>query len=73
MDAWKTIEKQLGKGTFVEQACALILGWGSTDGAHHKQWVLDQTLRLLTTSDEYENLITAYESSGYEWDTGIAP
>lgn len=25
-------------------ACALILEYGWIDGAHHKQWVLDQVL-----------------------------
>jgi len=52
---------------------SFILRYGSIDGAHHKQWVLDQVLKVLL-EDKYEETIKEYESDGeYEWNKGIAP
>lgn len=43
------------------------------DGAHHKQWVLDQVIRQLKEKD-YDQWAKTYEYlSGGEWDKGIAP
>ena len=46
---------------------------GSTDGEHHKQWVLDQALRQLL-GDDYKGFIKDYM---YEcetvWERGRAP
>lgn len=51
----------------------IILNYGTTDGAHHKMWLIDQILRI-TTGDTYETIIKAFEASGdYKWDIGIAP
>ncbi len=50
----------------------LILEFGSIDGAHHKQWLIDQVLRLLT-GDTYEILVQEYEAIDITWDEGIAP
>jgi len=73
MDTWALVVARLETGNTNERACALILEDGGIDGGHHKQWVLDQVLRILAGS-EYKNLIAIYESGGeYEWDTGIAP
>ena len=52
----------------VDKAVTLIFRYGMIDGAHHKQWVLDQVLRLLR-SDRYDLEIEDYD----DWDTGIAP
>lgn len=47
------------------------------DGAHHKQWVLDQILRYIA-QENYDKLI-AWANDGedgpntYSWDEGIAP
>jgi hypothetical protein len=38
------------------KAVDLILRYGSVDGAHHKQWVLDQVLRILL-EDNYEEAV----------------
>lgn len=48
----------------------LILNYGWIDGAHHKQWVLDQILQI--ASENYEQL---FENDDFAagWDTGIAP
>ena len=59
-------------GTSTERAAVLILQ-GAVDAPHHRQWFLDQAVRLLT-GDDYEDLILAFQSvSGEEWDTGVAP
>jgi hypothetical protein len=51
--------------------------FGSTDGAHHKAWVIDQMVRALT-GDEYAATIRRWKDGEegpetYEWDEGIAP
>lgn len=60
-----------------ETALDIILRYGGIDGAHHKQWVLDQVLRALT-GPEYDAWVTAHNEGEegpdtYSWDTGIAP
>jgi hypothetical protein len=50
---------------------------GGIDGAHHKDWVIDQMVRALT-GDNYVQFV-ADACSGddgpdtYTWDEGIAP
>lgn len=61
----------------VRKAIEMIEQYGGYDGGHHKQWVLDQVLRVLL-ADEYEAWVAAYEHGGdgahtYEWETGMAP
>ena len=43
--------------------------YGMIDGAHHKQWVLDEILRALLGKERYRTWIENYE----DWDEGIAP
>ena len=55
----------------------LIFEYGQIDGGHHKMWVIDQTVRILT-KDKYKEWIKNYvydEETGdtYSWDKGIAP
>jgi len=51
----------------------IILQYGGIDGGHHKMWVIDQILRMVT-GPAYDNVIEDYENDGeYEWDVGIAP
>lgn len=45
----------------------MIEEYGSFDGSDHKQWLLDQVMRIIE-GDNYENW--AKES---EWEVGIAP
>lgn len=56
----------------IKKALELIDEYGGVDGAHHKQWLLDQIVRTLC--DSYENWVKNYnrEEMG-EWDIGIAP
>lgn len=60
-----------------EEALEMIFDYGGIDGAHHKQWVLDQVVRILAGED-YDKWIKLYEGGEdgphtYSWDTGIAP
>lgn len=61
----------------VTAAIELIVDYGGIDGAHHKDWVLDQTVRILA-GDEYDRIV-AEACDGedgpetYDWETGIAP
>jgi hypothetical protein len=63
----------------IESALKLIKRHGGTEGAHHKQWVLDQVVRiLLGNQDDYNRWVEEYENGEdgpktYSWDKGIAP
>ena len=57
-------------------ALELINDYGGIDGAHHKQWLLDQLVRVLAV--DYDEWVTRYEygedgARTYEWDEGIPP
>ncbi len=61
----------------VDKARELILEWGGIDGGHHKQWLLDQVLRVLTQNG-YAEILIEWEKGDegphtYSWDVGIAP
>lgn len=61
----------------VREAVAICLLYGGVDGGHHKQWLLDQMLRILL-GEEYDERIADWKSGEdgpetYEWDEGIAP
>lgn len=70
----------------IAAALAVAMTYGATDGAHHKQWVIDLMVRALTgcpaggldESEEYKQWVEQFEDGEdgpltYEWDTGIAP
>lgn len=46
---------------------------GGIDGAHHKQWVLDQVLRILLSESDYKAFVAQRIADGYEWSEGIPP
>jgi hypothetical protein len=51
--------------------------YGGVEGAHHKDWVIDQMVRYLT-GDKYEEFVAAARSGAeglesFEWAEGIAP
>jgi hypothetical protein len=59
-----------------QKALDLIGEWGGIDGGHHKQWLLDQLVRVL--ADDYRAWVVEYQDGEdgedtYEWDEGIAP
>lgn len=54
-----------------------IAHFGQFDGDHHKLWVIDRMVRVLT-GDDYEQWVAAFENGEdgpetYSWETGIAP
>ncbi len=60
-----------------ERAAQLISRYGGIDGAHHKQWVLDQVVRILT-GPGYPGWVVAHNDGengphSYEWEEGIPP
>ncbi len=57
-------------------ALDLIHRYGGIDGAHHKQWLLDQIVRVL--AKDYEAWVAEHcdgedGPDTHEWDEGIAP
>lgn len=51
----------------------LILKHGGVDGAHHKQWLVDQ-IALITHGPYYESFVERYKrEEGKEWDKGTPP
>jgi len=62
------------EGDRVQKAVELILRYGMIDGAHHKQWILDQVLRVLL-ADSYNDTIAQYNTDDdyAPWDAGIPP
>jgi hypothetical protein len=60
----------------IDSAVQLIKEYGGIDGGHHKQWVLDQVVRVLVS--DYAGWVREYcdgkdGPETYEWDEGIAP
>lgn len=51
----------------------MIYEFGATDGAHHKQWLIDQIWQVVFPEDE--DIEAWYEAhcSVFGWDRGIAP
>ena len=70
---FEIIVSRMEGGNVAERAAAIALRYGQIDGGHHKDWVIDQMLRVLA-GDVYGGLIALYEQDGeYEWYPGIAP
>ena len=60
-----------------EDILSLISDYGQIWGDHHKAWVLDQIVRIIT-KDKYDAFVKSYCDGDdgpdtYDWDTGIAP
>ena len=61
----------------IAKALELGVKYGGIDGAHHKDWVIDQMIRILA-ADGYDEIVAdacAGEDGPhtYGWDCGIAP
>ncbi len=61
----------------IEKAIEVAIRYGGIDGEHHKTWVIDQMIRVLTGSS-YDKIIKEscngeHGANTYTWDTGIAP
>lgn len=64
----------------ITAAIMVACKYAGIDGAHHKQWVIDQMLRKLMGPEEYAEFVRDRtlgplgEPGHYEpWDEGIAP
>ena len=61
----------------IKKAIDIAVRYGGIDGVHHKDWVIDQMVRILAGKN-YNNIINdACDGEDgpdtYEWDCGIAP
>ena len=57
----------------IQKAVTLIISYGEYDGAHHKDWVLDQALRCLMDTEAYNDMRAELERSDCLYEEGIAP
>ena len=57
----------------IEAAIDLAVRYGGIDGAHHKDWVIDQMVRVLAGERYAEIVSDACEGGTYGWNEGIAP
>ena len=63
----------------IGKAKAVAMQYGGIDGDHHKQWVIDQMVRILCGhEDHYQGFIQVHNMgedgpNTYEWEEGIAP
>ena len=79
--------EQLTDTKKLEEVIAVIEQYGGIDGGHHKQWVLDQVVRI-ALGDKYPQWVIDMEKANpddvldadddpdhyySEWDEGIAP
>lgn len=59
----------------INKALDIAVRYGQIDGSHHRTWVIDQMIRVL--SENYPKFVAEYETdedgNEYEWDCGIAP
>ena len=53
----------------IDQAIGYLLTGGTTDGAHHKQWYIDQALRCLA-KDSYQARVIDWTYGSASWDVG---
>lgn len=73
LEWWKKVAlglqaEMIGRGLILEairEACAAAL---TTDGAHHKQWYLEQILQEIVSEEEYEDM-----RRELDWNPGTAP
>ncbi len=83
-DIYRPFIKGLNRPELEERVLAALgtlLNYGTSDGAHHKMWVIDQAVRALAGSTyadviqryEYPNGPNDLEGDFYEWDEGQAP
>jgi hypothetical protein len=61
----------------IERAISLAVQYGGIDGEHHKDWVIDQMVRILA-GDDYAEIVREAKAGEdgpdtYGWDVGIAP
>lgn len=57
----------------IQEALNLAHIYGNCDGSHHKMWVIDQMVRILSGKDYPKFKKNFEEEAGDEWPTGMAP
>jgi len=61
----------------VKKAMELGIRYGQIDGSHHKDWVIDQMIRILAGGDYARIVAEACDGedgpTSYSWHVGIAP
>lgn len=67
----------MGEAERIEAALEIAVRYGGIDGDHHKAWVIDQMVRVLT-GERYEALVAETKAGEdgpetYSWNEGIAP
>ena len=76
-DIWCEMQEQAARGMredlHVQEALTIAADGGCIDGAHHKQWAINQMVRVLIGDDAYQKWVSAIRAEGYAWDEGIAP
>lgn len=55
----------------IKKAIKLAVKYSHIDGSHHKDWIIDQMIRILA-EDKYEKIINEFDN-GYGWNDGIPP
>lgn len=74
---WKKDRKIMNDKEKIEKALAIAISYGGIGGDHHKAWVIDQMVRVL--SGKYYKSFVKSACAGedgpntYEWNEGIAP
>lgn len=54
----------------IEEALNIINNYAGQDGGSHKQWCIDQVVRIL--AKDYKKWVAEYENGGeYKWDVGV--
>lgn len=61
----------------ITAAIDIAVKYGGIDGARHKDWVIDQMVRILA-GDDYDRIVAEAKAGEdgpdtYAWEEGIAP
>lgn len=77
VDSLRSAVKLMPESISIRQALAIARNYAGIDGGHHKMWVIDQMVRVLT-GDDYPAWVAETENgedgpATYQWDTGITP
>lgn len=77
---WRRRAEPVSNLDRIKAAIEIVARYGGIDGAHHKQWLLDQVLRALMPPALYAEFVRTRtdgpngEPDYYSpWDEGIAP
>jgi len=62
----------LSYGNVCQRAVSVAVEHRGVRGARHKQWVIDQMLRVLC-GQAYTTVVGKIEAAGEVWDEGVAP